>query len=179
MGSAVVAVFGSSTVTPDEAEYREAMELGRGLASRGLTVATGGYSGIMEAVSRTAREEGADVIGVTAPLLFPQRSGPNPYVTRERQVTTLTERLHELVDSTDAHVFLAASLGTMAELMLAWNLAHLAALRGEQPKPIIAVGASWSHLVPLLAEALQADDTLVSCVEDVAGALELVSQTLP
>ncbi len=49
-----IVVFGSSTCLPDSAQYREAEELGRGLAESGFGVVTGGYGGTMEAVSKGA-----------------------------------------------------------------------------------------------------------------------------
>jgi len=47
-----VTVFGGSRVEPDSDEYLQAQSLGRALAERGFDVVTGGYNGVMEAVSR-------------------------------------------------------------------------------------------------------------------------------
>ena len=60
-----ISVFGGSQPKEEDAAYAEAMELGRLLAQRGHTVLTGGYIGVMEAVSRGACEAGGHVIGVT------------------------------------------------------------------------------------------------------------------
>ncbi len=45
-----VAVFGASQSRPGDGHYEEAVRCGELLARAGLTVATGGYGGTMEAV---------------------------------------------------------------------------------------------------------------------------------
>ena len=60
-----ISVFGGSQPKESDLAYAEAMELGRLLAQHGHTVLTGGYIGVMEAVSRGAQEAGGHVIGVT------------------------------------------------------------------------------------------------------------------
>ena len=58
-----VSVFGGSQTREGDAAYTEAQALGRLLAERGHTVLTGGYIGVMEAVSRGAHEGGGDDAG--------------------------------------------------------------------------------------------------------------------
>ena len=86
----IVAVFGSSTSQPGDADYEDAVRLGHGLASAGYAVTNGGYAGLMEAVSRGAAEANGSIIGVTVPSLFPNRSGANGYVTNEVVASSLT-----------------------------------------------------------------------------------------
>jgi uncharacterized protein (TIGR00730 family) len=174
----VVAVIGSSQTKPDEADYQDAVRLGRALATAGLTVASGGYGGLMEAVSEGAAEVGGSVIGVTAPRVFPGRTGVNRFVTDERPANTLTERIHQLIHHSDAVVALPGSIGTLTELMSAWNLAFVARFSGQAPKPIVAVGPLWAELVPLLAGRLSTDETLVRCVDSVEGVTDLITVLL-
>src|SRR5258706_1412335 len=61
-----ITVFGSSRPEEGHAEYTEAMELGRALAAESFAVCTGGYGGVMEGVSRGAREAGGRVLAVTS-----------------------------------------------------------------------------------------------------------------
>ncbi|NIA25497.1 MAG: DNA-binding protein, partial [Gammaproteobacteria bacterium] len=84
-----IAVIGSSRTPPDHPDYRDAQRLGRLLAEAGFTVASGGYGGLMEAVSQGARSVGGPVVGVTAPDVFPGRAGVNEYVTDEQPAETL------------------------------------------------------------------------------------------
>jgi len=62
----IVTVFGSSRPKAGDAEYEEARELGNLLAKRGFAVCTGGFGGVMEGVSRGAKEGGGKTYGVTA-----------------------------------------------------------------------------------------------------------------
>ena len=52
----IVTVFGSSRPRAGEAHYAQAQALGAELATKGLIVCSGGYGGVMEAVSRGAKE---------------------------------------------------------------------------------------------------------------------------
>lgn len=56
-------MFGSARLVPESQEYRDAVRLGRLLAARGDVIVSGGYAGIMEAVSRGAHEAGGTVVG--------------------------------------------------------------------------------------------------------------------
>ena len=67
----VITVFGSSRPEDGHADYAEALELGRALAAAGFAVCTGGYGGVMEAVSRGARESGGRVLAVTSSFFPP------------------------------------------------------------------------------------------------------------
>ena len=67
--SPIITVFGSSRPHAGESDYEEARVLGGELASRGFQVCSGGYSGVMEAVSRGAKEAGGRTIAITAALI--------------------------------------------------------------------------------------------------------------
>ena len=60
-----ITVFGGSAPQPGQPAYLEAQRLGELLAKAGYEVVTGGYMGVMEAVSRGAVEAGGRAIGVT------------------------------------------------------------------------------------------------------------------
>lgn len=175
---AVVSVFGSSRTEPDEPAYRDAVELGSMLARAGLTVATGGYAGTMAAVSEGAASVGGTVIGVTAPAVFPNREGPNPHLTRELTASTISERIHRLVDLADAAIALPGSLGTVTEFIVAWNDRLVAPMSRSEPKPLVAVGSELARLVDLLTEGFAADPSYITCVDDVNSAALTVIQAL-
>lgn len=174
----VVAVLGSSSVPSDSPDYQDAVRLGEALARAGFTIATGGYGGIMEAVSEGARKAGGDVIGVTAPSVFPERPGPNRYVTRETAVVTLTERFHHLIELADGRIALTPSLGTLVEVLVAWNVCLLARRRGQDPGPIVAVGERWKDLLGAIADPVGAHDPPISYVESVDEAVAVISREL-
>ena len=174
MTTPIVAVIGASQTQPGEPDYEAGIRLGRLLAESGCVVATGGYDGLMEAVSAGAAEVGGKVIGVTAPDVFTSRAGPNRHVTDERPAATLTERIHDLLALADAVIALPGSLGTFTELVVAWNAAFVAPFSGGQPKVIVAVGPLWAELVPMLARRLETNGNLVRCVATVEEAAGVV-----
>jgi uncharacterized protein (TIGR00730 family) len=134
-----ITVFGGSRPTPSD--YEQAARLGRRLAEAGFSVLTGGYIGTMEAVSRTAAQAGAHVIGVTCDQIEAWRPvKPNSWVLEERRYPTLRERLYALIDQCDAAIALPGGPGTLAEISVMWN--HL--LTGALPqKPLILIGTGW------------------------------------
>jgi uncharacterized protein (TIGR00725 family) len=175
----VIAVFGSSGGCPGEPGYEAARTCGRLLAEAGYGVATGGYGGTMEACSRGAAEAGGRVIGVTAPGAFPQRAGANAWVAEELPAATITERLHTIMSLSAAAITLDGSIGTLTELLVAWNIAYIDRLAGLTPKPVLAVGPAWARLVPELATTIATDPSLVTLVPDVAAAAAEVGRRVP
>ncbi len=179
MHQPIIAVIGASKTQPGEADYRDGVRLGRLLVEAGYAVASGGYGGLMEAVSRGAAEVGGRVIGVTAPEVFPGRAGSNSHVTEERPAATITERIHDLLSLSDAVIALPGSLGTLAELIVAWNMALVAPYSDRRPVPIMAVGDTWAELVDVLTERLATDGDLVQCVATVEEAVAAVQTRVP
>ncbi len=172
-----MSVFGSSQTRPGEPDYNEARRLGLLLATRGYTVVNGGYGGLMEAVSAGAREVGGEVIGVTAPQVFPDRSGANEYVTVEHPAPDLVGRIGKMLEISDAAIVLPGSIGTLTELIMTWNLNYVATFSGREPIPLIAVGEPWTGLIPLLTERVSTNGDLVMLVETIDEAVtHLVKQ---
>lgn len=173
-----VTVFGSARVTEDSQEYADARRLGHILGARGDVIVSGGYGGIMEAVSRGAHEAGGEVVGVTvAPWVG--RIMPNAYLSEERSAQTLFERLDALIE-TDALIALPGGAGTLGEVALAWNLRQMDLM---PPKPIILVGDRWRRLRSTFAELLVVDDrdlailTVVDSIEEAVDALHGTSDS--
>lgn len=137
-----ITVFGSARICENTPDYGEARRLGRLLAERGDVVVSGGYGGVMEAVSRGAHEAGGLVVGVTVSP-WKGRLAANTYLSEERSAATLFERLEALVES-DALIALPGGAGTLGEVALAWNLRQMDLMPA---KPVILVGESWRVLV--------------------------------
>jgi len=142
----IIAVFGSSTTRRDEPAWAVADELGSRLAAAGFAVMNGGYQGSMEAVSEGARRGGGEVIGVTT-ALFNHRPA-NPHLTHREDTSTLLERLDYLVHVASGFVVLEGSIGTLAELFLAWNLL---AVEGRPAAPLLCLGEPWAEFIRTLA----------------------------
>lgn len=143
----VVTVFGSSRPRPGDAIYEEARWLGRELAARGLTVCTGGYGGVMEAVSRGAREAGGHTIGITARVF---RLAANPWVVEEIAVDSWQQRLLTLVERGRGYVVCAGGTGTLVELGVVWELRNK---RLVEPRPCAILGPFWLPVIEYVVRA--------------------------
>jgi len=168
-----VTVFGSARVTEESREYHDALRLGRILANRGDTIISGGYGGVMEAVSRGAHEAGGIVVGVTvAP--WAGRLVPNRYLSEERSARTLFERLEALIEN-DVLIALPGGAGTLGEVALAWNLRQMELM---PPKPTILVGERWGRMVDAFRSNLIVGEedlvalTLVDTIEEAVKVLD-------
>jgi uncharacterized protein (TIGR00730 family) len=174
-----VTIFGGSRVEPDSNEYLAAQQLGRALAERGFSVVTGGYNGVMEAVSRGAKQAGGHVIGVTVDVIARNfERMPNSFLDQEVRTAALLERIDKLVELGAAYVVLPGGAGTLAELGVVWNLALLGAL---QNKPLIVVGEGWQRVLNTMVEQLHTIETdlqWLRFVADVDAAVEVLSDTL-
>ena len=139
-----ITVFGSAKTSSDHLDYVAAEHLGRALASLYFCIVTGGYGGIMEAVSKGAYEAGGDVIGITVPGLFPDYAkDANKYVTREIKCATYAEREQMMYDSGDAHIVFPGTFGSFAE----FTNALIARLVGPRIKPLVAFEHPWRQVV--------------------------------
>lgn len=177
----ILTVFGGSGAARDSADYRAAYHLGELCAHAGWTVATGGYIGVMEAVSYGASQAGGHVIGVTCQELDHLRpAGANPWVREERKFTSLRERLGHLIDCCDAAIAMPGGIGTLAEITVYWNGLIIDSL---PKKPLIMVGNGWRQVISILFQAqgdyIQGKDrNWVDFAEDETEAFQLVQKKL-
>lgn len=118
--------------------------LGGNLAQAGFAVMTGGYFGVMEAVSKGAFEASGHTIGVTVANWESRgfRSKPNPYLSTIEPRPSLTERLLYLVSECDAAVALEGGVGTVSEVSLLWSFIQTNEVK---QKPLILVGEWWGQ----------------------------------
>ncbi len=172
-----VTVFGGSRVEADSDEYLAALHLGRTLARRGFRVVTGGYNGVMEAVSRGAKEVGGTTIGVTVEVIARNfERVPNVYLDEEMKTTALLERIDKMVELASAFVVMPGGAGTLAELGIVWNLALLGAMHG---KPIVVVGLGWQRVLRTMIEQLhtiERDLEFLTFAADVDAAVDLLAE---
>src|SRR5579863_2062263 len=145
----VITVFGSSRPEEGHADYAEALELGRALAGAGFAVCTGGYGGVMEAVSRGARESGGRVLAVTSSFFRPR---VNRWVEEETCMATWRERLFELVRLGDGYVACKGGTGTLVELAVVWEMLNK---RAMTPRPFVVLGDFWEPIVSRVREVEQ------------------------
>lgn len=161
----VVAVFGSSQTEPGSPEWTDAETVGRSFALAGHSVVTGGYDGTMAAVSKGAKEAGGIAIGVTAPSLFPGRSGANEYVTELIEAVSLADRIGRMVEMSVGCIALPGSIGTAAELLIAWNTNHILRRSGLPSYPTVAVRGHWAELKATMVDQLAANEQDINWVD--------------
>lgn len=150
----LIAVFGSSQARADGELYRQSYRMGELLGRAGFNIMTGGYTGVMEAVSRGGHETGAKVIGVTMKR-FEDRV--NRYVMREIRTSNFYMRFRWLVDQADGYVAMGGGIGTLAEVSFTWQSLSLGIL---PPRPFVLVGDSWHSIFDNWAEHLLAPNEI-------------------
>ncbi len=176
----IVTVFGGSEPRPGDAAYLAAQRMGQYLAEAGFTVASGGYIGTMEAVSRGAAEAGGHVIGVTCTEIEAFRPNrANPWVKEERRTETLTERILKMIQTCDAAIALPGGSGTLAEVALMWNLLYIRAI---PVRPLILVGQEWQSTLGQFINLFQryippSQVDLLAYAADGAAAVTLLKNT--
>ncbi|MDE3135854.1 MAG: LOG family protein [Acidobacteriota bacterium] len=143
----VVTVFGSARVRRGSPEYDEAYDLGCALASSGFAVCSGGYGGVMEAVSRGARESGGQAIGVTARVF---RARANAWISNQVRVGSWQQRLFELVRRGQGYVVCRGGTGTLVELAVVWEMLNKGMMRA---KPLALLGPFWLPVIERVSQA--------------------------
>lgn len=146
MDEKIVTVFGSSRPRAGDAEYEEARVLGKKLATHGFAVCTGGYGGVMEAVSRGAKEAGGKTYGVTAEF-FQRRA--NEWVDVEVRKKTWEERLFGLIEMGDGFVGCKGGTGTLVELAVVWEMLNKSVI---EAKPVVVIGDFWQPILERVRE---------------------------
>src|SRR5262244_785639 len=138
----IITVFGSSRPREDHADYQEARLLGRALARHGFAVCSGGYAGVMEAVSRGAKEAGGKTYGVTAE--FFKTAKLNRWVDGEVRKQSWEEPLVELIRLAHGFVACKGGWGTLVELAVVWEMLNKSVMTG---KPVAILGHFWEPII--------------------------------
>ncbi len=165
-----VTIFGSSSVQAGSEEYENAVELGKRLALRNLSIVSGGYGGTMEAVSKGAYstlklitdeqgktvpvpENTVEISGIIcSPLFVTRKEQGNRYLTKIIDSQNLIHRLQLLVESSQCFIALPGSLGTATEMMLVWNVLYcnylfLKEQNAHQHIKLIAFREGWEQFI--------------------------------
>ena len=137
-------VFGSSGIKEGSKEYQDAYAVGKLLASQGFDVLNGGHTGVMEAVSKGAREAGGKAIGVTAKHI--KYAPTNKYLSEVIMTEDLFERMRAYFKDNDLIVVMPGGSGTLTELMLSCDLMGFGLIKN---KPILAFDY-WKPAIELV-----------------------------
>jgi uncharacterized protein (TIGR00725 family) len=164
-----ITVFGGSRCGSDSPEYQEALRLGRLLVEAGFEVASGGYYGVMEAISRGAHEAGGQVIGVTMNQF---KATPNSYLKKIEPSADFYARLQTLILESAGYIALRGGMGTVTEISLVWNKLAMNVLPA---RPLILVGECWRRAIDCLREHLVVSDQDMTHLLFAANADEAVA----
>lgn len=170
-----VTIFGSSIPKPGSLEYQTAETLGKIFAQNGLNVCSGGYQGIMDAVSKGAVKNGGNAIGVTVNLFGSTQS---KYLTEEIVCTSLFERIQTLIEKGDAFVILQGGTGTLVEMAIVWELINKNLIN---KKPIAAHSKMWNEIVNVMEEQIKNEKReigLIKCFDEIKDLADYIIKEL-
>lgn len=130
-----IAVFCSSSPTIEQKYIDLAFDLGKGIASRGdELISGGGHISAMGAVARGAREHGGTTVGV-----IPQKLVDIEFADRDNHelhvVDSMRSRKGKIEELSDAFIALPGGIGTLEELLEIWVGRFL----GFHEKPVIVL----------------------------------------
>jgi len=164
-----ITVFGSSQPDENDEQYKFAYELGLTLGENNFNVCTGGFFGIMEAVSKGTTQKGSEAIGITI-----NRWGgkPNKYVTKEIKCETLFERIEKLIEHGDGFVILQGGTGTLLELAAVWELSNKKLM---DHKPITCHSSMWQGIVSIMNIQMEKEGWRTDLVQPCDNIDEIIS----
>jgi uncharacterized protein (TIGR00730 family) len=164
-----VTVFGSSKPVESDEQYTIGYELGKKLGENRFNVCTGGFNGIMEAVSKGAAETGMEAIGVTVDTWGRL---PNKYLTKELKCNSIFERVQKLIDAGDGFVVLQGGTGTLLELAAVWELCNKNIM---DRKPVACHSSMWNEIVAIINLQMQKENRDTETVKAFGNIDEIVS----
>lgn len=149
-GELEIGVMGSARLSEGDEWWGQAHKLGELLANEGFAIVTGGYGGLMAAVSRGAHERGGRVVGL--PMRHWQGIEPNQWNADLRWSTDYGTRINHFLRC-DAVVALPGGVGTLSEIAMVW-----AASQTEgRVLPLVLLGECWPPVVRAIGEHLVVD----------------------
>lgn len=168
-----ITVFGSGTVDENSEEFKMAEKFGEEVARNGWEVYSGGYYGIMLAVSRGVTTNGGKSTGI---IWRNYERQPNKYLTSIIVAEDYFERLKMLIESADVYVIFPGGSGTLMELATVWALSERNLLTR---KLIITIGEQWRELIQLVSfynEISYESGLTINNVSDAFEAIKLIKE---
>ncbi|MFT4412225.1 TIGR00730 family Rossman fold protein [Fredinandcohnia humi] len=143
-----LAVFCGSSNGASEAYIEGAVQLGKELVKRGITLVYGGASvGIMGAIADTVLKEGGEVIGVI-PRFLEEREISHKHLTELYTVDTMHERKAKMADLVDGFIALPGGPGTLEEFFEIFTWAQIGL--HQKPFGLLNTNGYYNPLVHLL-----------------------------
>jgi uncharacterized protein (TIGR00730 family) len=151
-GMKAICVFCGSNPGRGSAYVEQAENLGRLLATEGITVVYGGAGvGTMGALARGAQEVGGKVVGVIPGHLVDVERAPDD-LDELHQVETMHERKALMAGLADGFIALPGGLGTLEEFAEIATWSQLAL--HTKPTGLLNFGGFYDHLLSFLDHAV-------------------------
>ena len=168
----IITIFGSSKPTIKDDQYETAYKISKKLAVSGFDICSGGFNGIMEAVSKGAVEGGGQAIGVTVNLWG---RNANRFVTKEIKCITLFERINKLIEMGDGYLILQGGTGTLLELAAVWEFINKGLLKS---KPVVCHSSLWKSIVKEMKKQMELEGRSTDLVKALDTPEEIVEYLL-
>jgi len=140
-----VAIFGSARIKKDDKVYKQIYRLGKMLGEREIDIVTGGGPGLMEAANaghkKGSKDTGAKSIGLN--IRLPREQKVNKHLDLKQEFAIFSDRLDEFMKLSNVVVVAPGGVGTLLELMYAWQLVQVEHVCHI---PIILLGGVWDGL---------------------------------
>lgn len=141
-------VFCGSSNGASETYKEGAIQLGKELARRGITLVYGGSSiGIMGTVADTVLESGGQVIGVI-PKMLEEKEISHPNLTELIIVQSMHERKAKMVELAEGFIALPGGMGTLEEFFEVLTWAQLGL--HQKPCGILNINHYYDLLISFL-----------------------------
>jgi uncharacterized protein (TIGR00730 family) len=164
-----IGVMGSARLTESDDWWARAHQLGVLLAGKGFVVVTGGYGGLMAAVSHGAHEMGGRVIGL--PMQHWTEVKPNQWNADLRWSSNYGTRLNHFLHC-DGVIALPGGVGTLSEMAIVW-----AASQTEgHALPLVLLGNCWLQVIQSVRENLVVSDVDLNLLRFAADPEEAVQE---
>jgi len=175
-----VAIFGSARIKRGDARYKSIYNLAKAIAAEGIDIVTGGGPGLMDAASRGhhagRKNKKTYIVGLTINL--PREQKESYHLDIKKDFHRFSKRLDNFINLSDAIVVAPGGVGTMLELMYAWQLVQV---KHSCSIPIILYGQVWKDFIkwirkgPLKNEFLNKEDlNLLYLAENQRQAMKLI-----
>lgn len=171
----VASVIGGHEYQADDKVSEEAFEVGRLLVSAGYTVRTGGYGGLMEAVSKGALQAGEPAEGVGLANWSYEKRNEHVPPDRYLEADTIFNRTEQLLRGAKLIIALPGSVGTLGELFVSWTCLLMDIMSSESR--IILFGRGWSALFEVLSDHFSVTASKTARIE-ICESIECFSKLL-
>ncbi len=178
-----VSVFGSARIQPGTKYYKMGEEVGYLLAQKGISVITGGGSGLMEAVNKGAFKAQGKTAGKSIGLniQLPMEQKPNEYMHRYKNFHYFFIRKVMFIKYAKGVIFLPGGYGTFDEFFETMTLLQTQKIN---PIPLVMVDREfWSPMLDFFQDNMlkagvisKEDLELFQVVDTAKEAVEIISR---